>query len=90
MRLRAMLVNAWHHVFRAAARRAWALVAVCFVLYVLLDSLPQFQEFVLIVAGVAGGAIFLPELSASLWDLDPDRISITTALHAAGAASAPA
>ena len=76
-RLRALVTSTWHHLFRAAARRAWALIGVCFVVYLLLDrysTLPQLQEFVLIVAGVAGGAIFLPELSASLWDLDPARI----------------
>jgi hypothetical protein len=77
MWLRARARTLWHHLFRAAARRAWAIVLVCFAVYVALDArgaAPQLQEFVLIVAGVAAGAIFLPELSASLWDLDPDRI----------------
>ncbi|WP_182112499.1 MULTISPECIES: hypothetical protein [unclassified Actinotalea] len=77
MRLRARAVMLWNHLVRAAARRAWVIVVVCFAIYVALDARgdwPQLQEFVLIVAGVAAGAIFLPELSASLWDLDPDRI----------------
>lgn len=75
--LRARLLMLWQHLFRAAARRAWAIVGLCFALVVVLDardSLPELREFLLIVAGVAAGAIFLPELSASLWDLDPQRI----------------
>lgn len=77
MRARSRVRALWQHLFRAAARRAWAIVLICFVLYVVLDTqdvAPQLLEFVLIVAGVAAGAIFLPELSASLWDLDPDRV----------------
>lgn len=76
--LRLALRRVRAHLFRYTARWAYALVAVCVLLYAVVPDGWQFsdtvRQFVLILASVAVGAIVLPELPSNLWTIDADRV----------------
>lgn len=56
------------HLTRSRARVAWFLFAVCALIYVAVE-VQVAREFALVLAGVAAGAVFLPELSSNLWTM---------------------
>ncbi len=71
----------WAHLTRTRARNALWLTAFAILLYAFAPNvigspslLDPFREFILILAGVAAGAVFLPELSGELWNLKRDDV----------------
>lgn len=73
-----MVRRLWSHLTRSRARAAWALAVAGILLYAAYDpgwlAADAVRQFSLILASVAAGAVFLPELSSSLWTLKPDQI----------------
>lgn len=68
----------WRHLTRTQARAGWALTLAGVAIYALYDApLPEaetVQQFCLVVASVAFGAVFLPELSSNLWSIRADEV----------------
>lgn len=61
------------HLTRSKARVGWILVIVCATLYTVVSE-DTVRQVALILASVAAGAIFLPELSSDLWTMRAEEI----------------
>ena len=61
------------HLTRSKARVGWILIIVCASLYTVVRD-DTVRQVALILASVAAGAIFLPELSSDLWTMRADQI----------------
>jgi hypothetical protein len=78
-----LLKVAYYFLQREQARRAWFIFAVC----VAFASLPftakwlEVRQGVIVLAGLAAGAIFLPELNSRLWYLNAKEIRDTIPEH---------
>lgn len=64
------------HLTRSKARVGWFLIIVCAALYTVVNE-DTVRQMALILASVAAGAIFLPELSSDLWTMRADEIRKT-------------
>lgn len=68
------------HITRTTARNALWLTAISIVLYAVVRRIPYepiadpIGQILLIMAGVAAGAVFLPELSDGLWSLTASQV----------------
>jgi hypothetical protein len=70
----------YKHLTRTTARSAWAIVLVCGVVFFAAPWRTT-DEFALVLAGVAAGAIFLPDLTARLWQMSAADVRDTIPLH---------
>jgi hypothetical protein len=70
--------RAWHHLTRSQAKAGWALTAVSIATYAAIPANSTLgdpaRQFFLVVASVAIGAVFLPELSNNLWSIKPEEV----------------
>lgn len=64
------------HLTRSRARVGWLLFGACALVYMTL-SVAVAKEFALVLAGVAAGAVFLPDLSSNLWTMRGEEIRKT-------------
>jgi hypothetical protein len=68
----------YRHLTRSQARAGWVLAIVSAVIYGLYPeswlASDTLKQFFLVVASVATGAVFLPELSSNLWSIDPGDV----------------
>lgn len=71
------LRRAYAHLTRTRARGGWTLTALCFLAYLAADGNEPLEQLALVIMGVAAGAIFLPEMSDSLWHLTPNQVRST-------------
>lgn len=66
------------HVTRQRARVAAVLFAFCMIAYTLVPTTFRWddpvRQFFLVLASVAAGAVFLPEISSDLWNLNGDQV----------------
>lgn len=74
-------VSLGEHLTRSTARIAWAMAALCFVLYRFVDweAIPGLnhgaaQNVLLTLFSISLGAVFLPEFSSHMWTFTAERI----------------
>ena len=64
------------HLTRSRARVGWFLFGTCALVYLSVE-IDVARQFALVLAGVAAGAVFLPELSSNLWTMQAREIRDT-------------
>lgn len=70
-----------YFLLREQARRAWIIFAGCFIAALLLSHWPAVRQGAIVMASLAAGAIFLPELNSKLWQLRAKEIRDTIPEH---------
>lgn len=76
-----LIKASYYFLRREQARRAWVIFLVCIGVTFIPWPWPEVRTGAIVLAGVAAGAIFLPELNSGLWRLKSKEIRDTIPEH---------